>query len=82
MRPDVGGEQIASVEWTHNEKRHRLTDTRMEPDTYGRARSVRVLSRWEGGDTGWLELARWRSNEDGPSFAGLANAIVSLAVPR
>jgi hypothetical protein len=64
--------------WTHEGREYRVTE---EQAVVCRVRVIeRVLARQDGGDTGWLELARWRAAEDGPTFGGLANVMLS-AVP-
>lgn len=59
--------------WQYGGKQYRITECR--GDKYNEP--LLVLQRNDEGDTGWLELARWRVLEDGPTFGGLANILIA-----
>jgi hypothetical protein len=70
-----------SVEWTAPDgNRYRITEDARPIAISARGESfARVLWRLDsaaGGD-GWVALAKWRSLEDGPTFGGLANIVIT-----
>lgn len=63
-------------DWQYGGKLHRLREDRRQHPTSGGTHDYLVMERLTESD-GWLELVAWRTTEEGPTFAGLANCLLA-----